>query len=514
MGGNKMRVIWIHMSLILFLLGIPWIGYGASPVPYKPAGTISWGIHFQIAADWVDPGAATRTTQWVVFYAIHDALLKDMPGELSAPSLAESWNMSPDGKIYEFKIRKGVKFHNGDTLTAEDVKFSYERYHGIYNKIMKEKVARVEIVDPYLIRFHLKEPWNDFMEYYTGIGMTGANWIIPKKYFQEVGEEGFSRKPIGCGPYKFVKLEPGVELVVEAFEDYWRMVPHVKTLRIKSVPERGTALAMLKAGEIDIAWQMQGSLADEVIRNPKLTYFPSPSPGVLFLFFSEQWNPNSPWSNIKVREAAQLAIDRKTMVETTMKGAKIPGQIVPEELLWAKKFPMIPYNPKRAKELLTEAGYPKGFDGGTLYGDRAYSTHFDLVATYWKNVGINVKVQAMERAAYYDVQQNHGLRGVLFDTTSGGATAASRLTMNLEVGASGYGRYEDIDALMKQQKIEQNVKKRETILHQIQQLVVDKKMFCVLHQNATPSGIGPRVKTHAMGLVSWFSSPYEMVELK
>jgi len=120
----------------------------------------------------------------------------------------------------------------------------------------------------------------------------------------------------------------------------------------------------------------------------------------------------------------------------------------------------------------------------------------------------------MERAAYYDVQQKHGLRGVLFDTTSGGVTAASRLMMNLEVGAAGYGRYEDIDALMKQQKIEQNVKKREAILHQIQQLVADKRMFCVLHQNATPSGIGPRVKTHAMGLVSWFSSPYEMVELK
>ncbi len=515
MRSRGMKRILINFGLLLFLLGIPWIGYSAPPASYKPAGTVSWGIHFQMAADWVDPAVTeSKTHPWVVLYAIHDALLKDMPQGPNTPSLAESWSVSPDGKTYEFRIRKGVKFHNGDTLTAEDVKFSFERFRGVYSKLLKEKVARVEIVDPNLIRFHLKEPWNDFIEYYTGVGITGANWIIPKKYFQEVGEEGFIRKPIGCGPYKFVKMEPGVELVVEAFEDYWRMVPHVKTLRIKSVTERATALAMLKAGEIDIAWQMQGNLADEVVRDPKLTFFPSPSPGVMFLIFAEQWNPGSPWSNLKVREAAQLAIDRKTMVETTMRGAKTPGQIVPEELLWAKKFPPIPYNPKRAKELLTEAGYPKGFDGGMLYGDKSYSTHFDLVVTYWRNIGINVKVQLMERAAYYAAMHNHTLRGVLFEASSAGGTAATRLSMVTDVVTAGYGRYEDIESLMKQQKMEQNPKKREAILHQIQQLVVDKKMFCVLHQNATPSGIGPRVKTHAMGLISWFSAPYEIVELK
>jgi len=98
--GMKRRVI--NSGIILFLLGIPWMGYSAPPASYKPAGTMSWGVHFQLAADWVDPATTTRTTQWVVLYAIHDALLKNMPGELSAPSLTESWNVSPDGKIYEF----------------------------------------------------------------------------------------------------------------------------------------------------------------------------------------------------------------------------------------------------------------------------------------------------------------------------------------------------------------------------------------------------------------------------
>ena len=136
------------------------------------------------------------------------------------PSLAESWDVSPDGMVYEFKIRKGVKFHNGDTLTAEDVKFSYERFNGLFQKTLKEKVDRVEIVDPYLIRFHLKKPWNDFLEFYCGLGMTGANWIVPKKYVEKVGEDAYLKLPVGCGPYKIVRNEPGVELVLEAFEDY------------------------------------------------------------------------------------------------------------------------------------------------------------------------------------------------------------------------------------------------------------------------------------------------------
>src|SRR6185295_7350289 len=117
--------------------------------------------------------------------ALHDAMVKPMPGNAMAPSLAESWAVSKDGLSYEFVLRKGVVFHNGDPLTAEDVKFTFERYRGAAAKLLKERVAAVDIVDAHRVRFRLKEPWPDFLSFYTSPA-TGAGWIVPKKYVEKV----------------------------------------------------------------------------------------------------------------------------------------------------------------------------------------------------------------------------------------------------------------------------------------------------------------------------------------
>ncbi|PYN49417.1 MAG: ABC transporter substrate-binding protein, partial [Candidatus Rokuibacteriota bacterium] len=115
----------------------------------------------------------------MVLYALHDALVKPMPAGLSTPSLAESWTMSKDGLVYEFVLRKGVKFHNGDVVTAEDVKFSFERYRGGGAKQIKERVREVQVVDPGRVRFHLKQPWPDFLTYF-GTTASSVGWIVPK----------------------------------------------------------------------------------------------------------------------------------------------------------------------------------------------------------------------------------------------------------------------------------------------------------------------------------------------
>ena len=143
-----------------------------------------------------------------MLYATHDALVKPMPGQPMAPSLAESWTVSADQRVYELKLREGLKFHNGDPFTAEVVKFSFQRSKGA--RILKE-VRDVEIVGPYRVRFHLLEPFPDFMAVY-GTLATGAAWIVPKKYVEQVGIEGFKKQPIGLGPYKFVSHTPVLEL--------------------------------------------------------------------------------------------------------------------------------------------------------------------------------------------------------------------------------------------------------------------------------------------------------------
>jgi ABC-type transport system substrate-binding protein len=152
-----------------------------------PAGTLTIGVHVTLVNRWLDPGEVDGLiTPFMVLYIIHDALVKPMPGNIMAPSLAESWSLSKDGLTYEFVIRKNAKFHNGDPVTADDVKFSFERYRGSGAKVLKDRMKDVQVVAPNRVRFVLKEPWPDFMAFY-GTSATGAGWIVPKKYIAEAG---------------------------------------------------------------------------------------------------------------------------------------------------------------------------------------------------------------------------------------------------------------------------------------------------------------------------------------
>src|SRR5437879_7739130 len=199
--------------LLAFLLLIA----SVAPAAASPEGALTWGVHITLASRWLDPAETEGIiTPFMVLYAIHDALVKPMPAGPNTPSLAESWTSSKDGLTYEFVIRRGVKFHNGEPVTAADVKFSFERYKGAGAKLLKDKVREVQIVDPGRVRFQLKEPWPDFMTFY-GTSATGAAWIVPRKYVERVGEDGFKKAPIGAGPYRVVSFTPGIDLVMEAY---------------------------------------------------------------------------------------------------------------------------------------------------------------------------------------------------------------------------------------------------------------------------------------------------------
>src|SRR5512145_1797590 len=139
----------------------------APAAPSAPAGEAVMAWHVTIPPIWFDPSTAPpQITPFGMLYALHDALVRPLPGQKMAPSLAESWTESPDGKVYEFKLRRGVKFHNGEPVTAEDVKFSYDRYKGAGASECRARVVRAEVVDAATVRFRLKEPWPDFMPFY------------------------------------------------------------------------------------------------------------------------------------------------------------------------------------------------------------------------------------------------------------------------------------------------------------------------------------------------------------
>src|SRR5678815_4496431 len=171
------------MGLVLALaLGAP------APVMAAPEGQMSWALHFSLAPTLFEPAETPGVVSpFMILYALHDAVVKPMPGRSMAPSLAESWTVSPDGLVYEFVLRKGVRFHNGEPVTGDDVKFSFERYRGVSAKILKDKVAAIEVPDPGRVRFRLKQPWPDFMTFY-GTPATGAAWVVPRKYVERVGD--------------------------------------------------------------------------------------------------------------------------------------------------------------------------------------------------------------------------------------------------------------------------------------------------------------------------------------
>jgi peptide/nickel transport system substrate-binding protein len=339
------------------------------PAAAAPEGTMTWGVHITLASRWLDPAETEGIiTPFMVLYGLHDALVKPMPAGQQTPSLAESWTQSKDGLTYEFVIRKGVKFHNGEPVTATDVKFSFERYKGAGAKLLKERVREIQIVDAGRVRFVLKEPWPDFMTFY-GTSATGSGWIVPKAYVEKVGDDGFKKAPVGAGPYRFVSFNPGVELVMEAWEGYWRKVPNVKRLVLRSLPEETTRAAALKKGEVDIAYLFTGPVAEDVQRTPGFKLVaPKESQGTFWIDLPDQWDPKSPWHDKRVRQAASFAIDRQSLNKAETLGFSKPtGSLIPRALEYSKFFEPDPFDPPRAKRLLAEAGYPSGFDAGDFH---------------------------------------------------------------------------------------------------------------------------------------------------
>jgi peptide/nickel transport system substrate-binding protein len=482
----------------------------------KPEGEMRWALYVTLAPVWFDPAEVMgQITPFWVMYAIHDAMVKPMPGNLMTPSLAESWTVSPDGRAYEFKLREGVRFHNGDPFTAEDVKFSFHRTKGA--KILKEKVKDVVVVDPHRVRFQLAEPFPDFMAFY-GTLVTGAGWIVPKKYVEKVGDDGFKKHPIGLGPYRFISHQPGVELVMEAYEGYWRKMPSVKRLVFKSVPESSTRVAMLKKGEVDVAYLLEAPQALEVKRDPALKLAFSGGIGIAAIDFLDMWDPKSPWHDKRVRLAASYAIDRVALSDAETLGASKPtGSFIPRAFEFALPIEPHPYNPNRAKQLLAEAGYPNGFDAGDLHVTPPYSSRGEAVMAYLGAVGIRARMRPMERAAFFSAWQTKKLRGVCVCGSGLYGNAATRMSEAVPSdGTYAYGGWPDVDALFKQQAVETDRGKRTALLNQLQQTLAERVRFAPIFEYIWPSGIGPRVAEPALMLINPYpwSAPLEEVRLR
>ena len=434
------------------------------------AGELIWGIHVSLAPVWFDPADASGIiTPFLVLYALHDAVVKPMPDQALAPCLAESVKAAEDGLTYDIVVRKEAKFHNGDSVTAEDVKFSYDRYRGTAHELMKSRVAAVDIVDPQHLRFTLKNPWPDFLTYYAT--MTGAGWVVPKKYVEKVGDDGTTR------------------------------------------------LAALKRGEVDIAYSIRGELAEELRNTKGLTLKPAVVQGTFCVAFPDQWDEKSPWHDVRVRKAASLAIDCKGINDALTLGYSLVSgnPFVPDsyEFFWQPPLPV--YDPEAAKKLLAEAGHPKGFDAGDYYCDSSYANIGEAVVDKLLAVGIKLKLRPIERAAFIKGYAEKTFKNVIQAGPGAFGNAATRLEMQVvKGGVFSYGSYPDLDALYAQQAVELNRAKREALLHKMQQIVYERTIYAPIWQLAFINGVGPRVGESGFARIARFpyTAPYEDITIK
>jgi peptide/nickel transport system substrate-binding protein len=350
----------------------------------------------------VDPSVAFGGVSYLVVENYSEYLIcRDPNGDLK-PGLATSWKISPDGKKIEFTLRKGVKFHNGDPFTAKDVQFSIDR--GLKkNMTVKTKLAlveRFEIVDDYHVTFHFKAPDVSF------IPNRAAVIIVSKNYYDRVGEDKFAQEPVGTGPYKFVRYVPGEYVDIERFDGYWGDKPSVREARFLFIAEETTRLAKLKAGEVDIITQCPYTAVRDIEKSKGLKVVRlennHPTPSILFSI----QNPNVPWHDRRVRLAMAYAIDCDAIIKNVLFG--LPNRyafFAPYELGYDPGLKPFPYDPKKARELLVEAGYPKGFEvklswmvTGRIPMSRETA---EAIAAYWEAVGIRTKLLGEEYGAWY-----------------------------------------------------------------------------------------------------------------
>ena len=335
------------------------------------------------------------------------------------PGVAERWERSADGTSWTFYLRKNVKWHNGDPLTAHDVKFSLERTMSkesvaSRSAALRRNVKSMEVVDDHTFRVH-----TNGVQIYFPADMSRAVFqegqLMPKKYIETVGVDGFRKNPVGSGPWKIVKNVPGDRIEYEAVDyDHWRGKPHFKRLVLLLVPEESTRVAMVRTGEAAMAAISPESIQEVRAAGLKLLTVPGTMQAVYYFwgtYYPEQ--KDSPLADVRVRRALSLAIDRQAIIDHVMNGAAswplawdIFGYSFDADIerweKWSRKE--LRYDPELAKKLLAEAGYPNGFDmkfHNTALPGTPYMVQIGLaVADFWQKIGINVQYKHWEWGAF------------------------------------------------------------------------------------------------------------------
>jgi peptide/nickel transport system substrate-binding protein len=509
-------------------LALPFVGRAGAAEGPAPTGRMTLGWHTNIAPRWLDPGQHDGSATPDNFInVVHDALIKNYKDKLyDHLALADQFEFAEDATSATFRLRENIYFHDGSPVTPDDVKWSYEHYHGGWAEVLHDQTDRIAFLDKRTVRFHFKAPFLDFPRLLGSSNVCGAGWVVPAKYFEKVGPDGFVAKPVGAGPYKLVAQQPGTRLDFEAFDGYYAPV-HIKEFSIVSVPDEATRVAMLQRGEADIIYFIPGELVARVQADKKITLAPVVS-GNWWLQFPGFQDPKNPFHDKRVREAVSLAIDREAMNNAECAGlGVVDGNWINDDVEYALDWPKWERNVDKAKQLLAAAGYPNGFNYDWLTPAPPYFSRGERIIAQLQAVGIRGRLQTLERGVYNKRRQGGlkewpGLNIVLAGARIGASWAnwyESLFRCGGRLGADAVC-VKVLDEKFARYTASAQPAERKQLAEEIQRTILEQYYFVPVFRHAFINAIGPRIKVAKWQDVfptfrsTGYAYPWEEIQLK
>lgn len=487
------------------------------PVAGNAASELRVGYSSDIVT--LDPANhRSRVTESVV-HNMYDALITRTDDMKVVPEIAESFAQI-DATTYEAKIRKGIKFHDGSVLTAEDVKFTFDRLtkeNAMGGKTSPRKslvgpVAETVVVDPLTVRFKLSSPWPIFAAYVP------FNQIVSKAYTEKVGNDGMATKAMGSGPFKLVEWRQGDALILERFADYYggaTDIPPVGPAKVdrvifKIIPEPATRVAALLAGEVDLIDELPPHAIKQVEANPRTQVLKTNGTRSFFIDLN---NKKPPFNDVRVRQAANYAVNRQLIIDKILSGLAVPLNtlISPDSYGYNASLKPWGYDPTKAKALLAEAGFPNGVEV-TIDVDNAFKEQAEAVAASMAPAGFKVGVRLWERTALSDMWKDPEKHDRQMQFRSWGDGALDPVGIFVPVlkskdrgNFSGYSNAE-VDALLTAADTEMDVAKRSKMYEDAQAIIYKDAPLIYLWLPQDVYGASKRLQ-------GWKPSPRGIIKL-
>jgi peptide/nickel transport system substrate-binding protein len=356
-GGLRPRTKLVVLAVAVVLLALPTYGRVASSA--VPSGKVV--VALAVDARSMNPIEDNVGPVQNIYYAIFDSLVYIGADMKVQPGLAVSWK-NIDANTWEFKLRQGVKFHNGEDFTAEDVKFTFDwmtspeqAQTAAWAYYVKDVYGSSEVLDNHTIRFVMKKLDPLFLNRLTIYHM------LPKDTFTRVGAPNFRLNPVGTGPFRFVEWVKDDHVSVEANPAYWGGAPNIKTVVFKIVPDPATRIAALQTGEVDLVYDVPPERAAELRRDARVRIEAVPGLRIIFFAFNTR---KPPLDDVRVRQALNYAVDKRGVITRILLGYGVQRAATtsPSIAGYVPDLKPYPYDPEKAKQLLREAGHPNGFE--------------------------------------------------------------------------------------------------------------------------------------------------------